>query len=107
MIRRPPRSTLFPYTTLFRSSLSVAAMTIVTGAFHEDGLADTADGFGGGATPERRLAIMRDSLIGSFGACATALAVTLRVGAPATPADRLAPAQAARVVLLAAALSRN
>jgi adenosylcobinamide-GDP ribazoletransferase len=89
------------------ATLSVAAMTIVTGAFHEDGLADTADGFGGGASPERRLAIMRDSLIGSFGASAIALAFALRIAALATLADRLDPMQAALTVVIAASLSRT
>src|SRR3954463_5342045 len=41
------------------AALATAVLTLVTGAFHEDGLADTADGFGGGATPERRLEIMK------------------------------------------------
>src|SRR3954471_4031974 len=48
------------------AALAVASLTLVTGAFHEDGLADTADGFGGGSTPERRLEIMKDSRIGSY-----------------------------------------
>ena len=42
-------------------------MLLVTGALHEDGLADTADGLGGGRTRERKLEIMRDSRIGTFG----------------------------------------
>ena len=50
----------------------------LTGALHEDGLADMADGFWGGATRERRLAIMRDSRIGTYGALALALSVGLR-----------------------------
>jgi adenosylcobinamide-GDP ribazoletransferase len=87
--------------------LAIAGMTLVSGAFHEDGLADTADGFGGGATPERRLEIMRDSLIGSFGASALILAFALRIGALATLADRLAPSQAALAVVIVAALSRT
>jgi adenosylcobinamide-GDP ribazoletransferase len=45
---------------------------------HEDGLADTADGFGGGATAERKLEIMRDSRIGAYGACALALSFLVR-----------------------------
>ncbi len=48
--------------------VAVAAMT--TGALHEDGLADAADGLFGGRTPTRRQEIMRDSRIGSFGALA-------------------------------------
>lgn len=89
------------------AALSVAAMTIATGGLHEDGLADTADGFGGGATPERRLAIMRDSLIGSFGASALILAFTLRIAALATLADRLTAGQTALAVLVIASLSRT
>jgi adenosylcobinamide-GDP ribazoletransferase len=89
------------------AALSVAALTAATGAMHEDGLADTADGFGGGATPERRLAIMRDSLIGSFGASALALSFALRIGALATLAGRLEPGPAAAAVLIAASLSRT
>jgi len=49
-----------------------------TGAFHEDGLADTVDGFGGGYTRARILEIMRDSRIGSFGAAALILALGLK-----------------------------
>jgi adenosylcobinamide-GDP ribazoletransferase len=89
------------------ATLSVAAMTITTGAFHEDGLADTMDGFGGGATPERRLAIMKDSLIGSFGASALVLAFALRIATLASLADRLDAAAAALVVVIAASLSRT
>ncbi|MDQ8020611.1 MAG: adenosylcobinamide-GDP ribazoletransferase [Moraxellaceae bacterium] len=55
--------------------LSMTATILMTGAFHEDGLADSADGFGGGYTPERVLAIMKDSRIGSFGAIALVLAL--------------------------------
>lgn len=50
--------------------LSLAVAALVTGGLHEDGLADTADGFGGGRTMEAKLAIMRDSRIGSFGVLA-------------------------------------
>ncbi|MFK7869937.1 MAG: adenosylcobinamide-GDP ribazoletransferase [Roseobacter sp.] len=53
----------------------------VTGAMHEDGLADVADGFWGGYTPDRRLAIMRDSQIGTYGVLALAVSTALRWGA--------------------------
>lgn len=49
-----------------------------TGALHEDGLADTADAFGGGRTRERRLEIMKDSSIGSYGAVALIAALALK-----------------------------
>jgi adenosylcobinamide-GDP ribazoletransferase len=58
--------------------LAVAAMVLLTGAFHEDGLADSADGLFGGWTPEQRLSIMRDSRIGTYGAVALLLAFALR-----------------------------
>ena len=57
---------------------TLAATTIATGALHDDGLADTADGFGGGATRARKLEIMRDSHIGSYGALALVLSVVVR-----------------------------
>jgi len=66
------------------AGLAVAAIIVLTGALHEDGLADTADGFGGGATAARKLEIMDDSRIGTFGAVAIALSITLRVAALAT-----------------------
>jgi adenosylcobinamide-GDP ribazoletransferase len=59
--------------------LAVAATMLVTGALHEDGLADTADGLGGGATRERKLEIMRDSRIGTYGVAALAFSILLRV----------------------------
>jgi adenosylcobinamide-GDP ribazoletransferase len=53
-------------------------LVVVTGGLHEDGLADTADGFGGGWDREQVLTIMRDSRIGSFGALALMLSVLAR-----------------------------
>jgi adenosylcobinamide-GDP ribazoletransferase len=54
-------------------------LVLVTGALHEDGLADAVDGFGGGWTRERMLTIMRDSKIGAYGAIAIALSLMARV----------------------------
>lgn len=51
---------------------------LLTGAFHEDGLADACDGLGGGVTRERALEIMRDSRIGSYGAVALILLFAAR-----------------------------
>lgn len=59
--------------------LSLAATLLVTGAFHEDGLADAADGLGGGVTRERALEIMRDSRIGSYGAVSLGVVLALKV----------------------------
>jgi adenosylcobinamide-GDP ribazoletransferase len=58
--------------------LAVVAMIALTGALHEDGLADTADGFGGGASAERKLAIMGDSRIGTYGTLALLISVLIR-----------------------------
>ena len=61
--------------------LAVTMGILVTGAFHEDGLADSADGLGGGRDKTQRLAIMKDSRIGTYGALALLLAVALKVAA--------------------------
>jgi adenosylcobinamide-GDP ribazoletransferase len=59
--------------------LAIAATIATTGAFHEDGLADSADGLWGGWTPERRVEIMRDSRLGTYGATALFISLGLRV----------------------------
>jgi adenosylcobinamide-GDP ribazoletransferase len=82
---------------------ALVAMVLVTGGIHEDGLADTADGFGGGATRERKLEIMRDSRIGSFGAIALILSLAARGAAITSIAQ---PMQVASALVVAAALSR-
>ena len=51
----------------------------ITGAFHEDGMADCADGLGGGYTVARRLEIMKDSRVGTYGAAALGLTLALKV----------------------------
>lgn len=86
--------------------LAVAAMVLATGAVHEDGLADTADGFGGGRDPARRLEIMRDSRIGTYGATALGLALLLRVTTLTTLLAVAGPVRAALTLAAAAAVSR-
>ena len=66
--------------------LALAASILLTGAIHEDGLADSADGLGG-KTRERKLEIMRDSRIGTFGACALAISLLVRFSAIASIDD--------------------
>jgi adenosylcobinamide-GDP ribazoletransferase len=61
--------------------LAVATTVLATGALHEDGLADFADGFGGGWTPEQVLAIMKDSRIGSYGMIALTLVLLAKLAA--------------------------
>ncbi|MFY0692100.1 MAG: adenosylcobinamide-GDP ribazoletransferase [Paracoccaceae bacterium] len=60
------------------AALSLTALIVMTGAMHEDGLADTADGFWGGWEPERRLEIMKDSRIGTYGVIALILTLLSR-----------------------------
>jgi adenosylcobinamide-GDP ribazoletransferase len=68
-----------PLGALVAAGLCTAATVGLTGAFHEDGLADTADGLGGNVPRERALDIMKDSRIGSYGAVALMLALGLKV----------------------------
>ena len=58
--------------------LSLVTGILVTGAFHEDGLADVADGFGGGWTKSKILEIMKDSQVGAFGAISLVLILLLK-----------------------------
>ncbi|HPD92795.1 MAG: adenosylcobinamide-GDP ribazoletransferase [Rhodobacter sp.] len=74
---------------------AVAAMLMITGALHEDGLADAFDGLGSGRPAERAMEIMRDSRIGSFGTLALALVLGARIAAlvalgPLAPAAMIA-----------------
>ena len=84
--------------------LALAAALMITGAFHEDGLADAVDGLGGGYTRDRVLTIMKDSRIGSFGAAALIIALALQAVAlaelVALPAAIIAAHAASRFVAL-------
>lgn len=64
--------------------LAVLATVMATGGLHEDGLADVADGFGGGHERERKLEIMKDSRVGSYGVLALCFSVLLRSAAVTT-----------------------
>lgn len=83
--------------------LALAATILVTGALHEDGLSDVADGFGGAFARDRKLEIMRDPRTGTFGALALILSVGLRTAALATLAT---PAAAAAGLVAAHSASR-
>ncbi len=86
--------------------LAICSLVLLGGALHEDGLADCADGFFGGATRARKLEIMQDSRIGTFGAVAVALSLYLRAASLALiVGESLALALA--VLIGAAALSRT
>lgn len=82
--------------------VAVASGVALTGAFHEDGLADTFDGLWGGWTPEDRLEIMRDSRLGTYGAAALVLGLGLRI----TLLAGLSPGDAARALVTAHMLGR-
>ena len=58
--------------------ISTVASILLTGAFHEDGLADVCDGFGGGWTAARILEIMKDSRVGTYGLVGLGLALALK-----------------------------
>ncbi len=71
--------------------LATAASLLATGAFHEDGFADTCDGLGGGATREQSLEIMRDSRLGTYGAAGLGLMLAAKVLALAAAPAALIP----------------
>ncbi|KWT80875.1 adenosylcobinamide-GDP ribazoletransferase [Agrobacterium radiobacter] len=81
--------------------LVIGLTALVTGALHEDGLADMADGFGSGKDKARMLEIMKDSRIGSYGAIAMILSFAIRATALASLIETL-PAKAAAAAMIAA-----
>ncbi|MBL6936473.1 MAG: adenosylcobinamide-GDP ribazoletransferase [Alphaproteobacteria bacterium] len=88
---------------LVAAGLAVGVTMLASGALHEDGLADLFDGIGGARDRARRLEIMRDSRIGTYGAAALALSLLLRWSALVALA---APARVLPVWIAAGALSR-
>lgn len=95
---------LLGLSSLVSALLAVLAGFIASGAFHEDGLADCADGLGGGWTRERKLAIMRDSRIGTYGAASLFLALGLKVALIGGIDD---PARVVFIVVALGALTRG
>jgi len=92
---------------LVAGSLAVAFGLLVTGAFHEDGLGDIADAFGGGYTVERRLEILKDSRHGTYGVAAMCASIVVRMvafGSLPGPAVLFAAAVAAHVIARTAAV---
>ena len=84
--------------------IALGASLAVTGALHEDGLADTVDGFGGGRTRDDKLAIMRDSRHGTFGILALVLSIGLRASALGATGD---PIHTGLALIAAHAVSRG
>jgi adenosylcobinamide-GDP ribazoletransferase len=68
-----------PFAPLVAAVVSTVATVLLTGGFHEDGLADVADGLGGSRDRARALEIMKDSRVGAFGAMALLLALLCKV----------------------------
>ena len=94
------------FAPLISASLALTVQLLVTGAFHEDGLADVADGFGGGQDRASRLQIMTDSRIGTYGAAALGLSLLLRIAALSALLDLEGGAETGLLWLCAAPLSR-
>lgn len=90
---------------LFAAASAIGIGLLMTGALHEDGLSDTADGLGGGRTREERLAIMRDSRIGTFGALALGVMLLARAALFMALLE-LPPANTIILLACAAAFSR-
>jgi adenosylcobinamide-GDP ribazoletransferase len=81
--------------TLAAAALALAASAALTGAMHEDGLADVGDGFGGGADRVAKLSIMRDSRIGTYGMIVLLVSFSARMSAlAALPVAAIIPALA-------------
>ncbi len=92
---------------LVAAAVAVTGGLLVTGAFHEDGLGDIADAFGGGYTVERRLEIMKDSRHGTYGVaamCASILVRMVALGSMPGPAAMFASCVAAHVMSRAIAV---
>jgi adenosylcobinamide-GDP ribazoletransferase len=85
------------------AAVAIVAGVLITGAFHEDGLADTADAFGGGWTREQRLHILGDPLHGSYGVAAMCGTIVVRILCVAS----LAPAPAFAGLVAAHAIGRS
>lgn len=95
-----------PEIALLLTILALGLLTLLSGALHEDGLADSADGLFGGRDREHALAIMKDSRIGAYGVVALILSFALRAAALASLLANTAPALAPLTLVAAASLSR-
>ncbi len=90
---------------LLAAALSVAVSTLITGAFHLDGIADVADAFGGGWTRAQRMDILKDSRLGTYGTATVVLVLVIEVAALATIVEQR-PIEALAAVVCAHAVSR-
>jgi adenosylcobinamide-GDP ribazoletransferase len=97
-------ATWFGLTAWLAATFAVGAQIALTGALHEDGLADVADGFGGGNDAAAKLSIMRDSRIGAYGVIALMLILASRIGVLAALDDT---ATVIAALMVAGAASRT
>ncbi|NJS15675.1 MAG: adenosylcobinamide-GDP ribazoletransferase [Sphingopyxis sp.] len=86
--------------------MALAVEARLTGAFHEDAVADFCDAFGGGMTPDDVRRIMKDSRIGSYGALGLILAVGLRAALTMSAIQAMPPIFAAVTIIAAATFGR-
>ncbi len=100
-------ATAFDLPDIVTALLTIVALIVTSGALHEDGLADVADGFYGGHSIERRLAIMKDSSIGSYGTLALTVSVLMRTALLAAILDQIGPMHALLAVVGTEAASRG
>jgi adenosylcobinamide-GDP ribazoletransferase len=87
-------------------TLSMIAGVLLTGAFHEDALADACDGFGGGWSREQVLAIMKDSRVGSYALVGVTLTLALKFATLTALAAQSTPIGVPRALILAHVLAR-
>ena len=95
-----------PWASLVAAVLSTCATLLLTGGFHEDGLADTADGLGGSVSRERALDIMKDSRLGAYGAMALMLVLSCKLALLALLGAQLRLMEIAAVLVGAQVISR-
>ncbi len=99
-------SSALPLSPSTSALLAIVTLLFTTGALHEDGLADVADGFWGGTSKKQKLDIMRDSSVGTYGALALILSIGLKVSLLAALISELGSITASLLFIAVASLSR-
>ena len=89
------------------SFITIGAIILVTGGLHEDGLADTADGFGSNKRPEDKIRVMRDSRIGVYGTLALMITILTKVSALSELIDNDHISTCVIALVVSGALSRS
>ncbi len=92
---------------VFTMFIPVLVSVLLTGAFHEDGLADICDGFGGGWTKKDILTIMKDSRIGTYGTIAVVLSILIRIAGFADSMSKVQPTLNQYLAIFAILISAN